>query len=139
MGLASAFILALALTVLGGHNFLNIRSGHNQTVAPQNQPAIQFELPDKEMSSNEPAWTLSNQIAANDMPIQNLVNVSEALASSAAGYRNSVNSGQFFIAGIIVENQSENGEQVKVFLNNNQPQVVEAGYAHPANSDLAIN
>lgn len=129
-----AFILGLVLTVLGGHNFLNIKSGYHQTFAPQNQPAIQLELPDRGNASNEPAWTLTNQTTTPNLRAHNLVNV-----RGAAGYRNRDHSARFFIAGVIDENQSADAEQKAIFFNNTQPQVVEAGYAHPANSRLAIN
>jgi len=134
-----AVIIGLALTLYGGHLFFNIKAGHHQAVGSENQQVIQLGLPNKQMISIEPAWTLTKQAAALDLPTRNpgTVRIGPALSIEACKLQDDM--GHFFIAGIIVEDQSKNIEEKTIFISNDQPLLVEAGYAHPAHSDLAIN
>ena len=133
-----AIIIGLALTGYAAHLFLNIKASRHQHVAPENQPGIQWELPAMQMVSNEPAWIPMKQTATPDLPVRNPIKVRVGPNLAAVEGRADGNSGQFFIAGIIVEDQPDNVEDRTIFFNDDQPQVVDASYTHPLGSDLAI-
>jgi hypothetical protein len=134
-----SFIIGLALTVYGTYAFLNIKSGYHQTVAPSNQQVIQLGLAEKQMMSTPPAWTLSKQTSVMDVPARTQVKIRVGPTLSIETYKAQNDVGHFFIAGIIVENQSDNSEEKTIFIDDDQPQVADVSYAHPSDSDLAIN
>jgi hypothetical protein len=134
-----AVIIGLALTIYGGHIFLDIKAGHAQIVGPEKRQSIQLGLSDKQAVSTAPGWTLVRHTAALDLPARNPDTIRVVSDPLTEAYRSPDGATQFFIAGIIVEKQAENAETQPVFSHGDQPQLVNAGNTHPSNRDLAIN
>ena len=111
-----AIIIGLALTVYGGQIFLRLKAGHNQAAGAEGQPIIQLEPSDTQPIPTEPAWTLTKQIAIRDISARNLGTVRTGSLLPTEPGSSQANVGHFFIAGIILEEQSKNFEERTRFL-----------------------
>ena len=101
--IVAAFVISLALIVYGGYMFLDIKAGYHRTETINHQSVNQLELSKHQPIANEPDWTLVTQTAALDIPARNQVKVRISPDLSALACHLSAKSGQFFIAGIIVD------------------------------------
>jgi hypothetical protein len=132
-------VIALALTVYGTHTFLSLKAGYHQTVGPDDYQVIQLGLPDKPLTSTQPAWTVTNQTAARQVPARNQSKVRIGSNSSVAECNVKNSGAQFFIAGVIVKEQPKDADERTLFHSNVKLPVAEASYIHQTGSSLAVN
>jgi hypothetical protein len=134
-----AVTIALTLTVYGTHTFLDMRAGYHRTAGPDDYQVIQLGLPDKPLTSIQPAWTHTNQTAALTSPARNQLKVTLDSNSSIWECNVRNNGAQFFIAGVIVDEQPQEADEQSLFHNSGDLPVAEASYIHQTGNSLAIN
>ena len=132
-------VITLALTVSGTYTFLNLKAGYYLFDRPDTHQVIQLGLPDKPLISTRPAWTLTNQTAALAVPARNQLKVRIGSNSFVATCNLKDRGEQFFIAGIIVEEQPQDAEERTLFHNTGKLPLAEASDIHQTGTGLAIN